>query len=139
MPSFIKTGNIRPGKTSPKQNPEFRAIHKYYGIRRENPLKNMRSVVAVACKVIRIFYVIQTKDVVYDPAKMLGDIRRHQVQKINSAQISPLPLIALRTKSMEKLVPWWYNYMQTEITDMEIREYKTYSELEILHLYKNVG
>ena len=62
------------------RNPEFKAIHEYYRTRRENPLKKMQSVVAVACKVIRIFYVILTKGVDYDPAKMLGDIRRAQIQ-----------------------------------------------------------
>lgn len=62
------------------RNPEFKAIHEYYRTRRENPLKKMQSVVAVACKVIRIFYVILTKGVDYDPAKMLGDIRRPQIQ-----------------------------------------------------------
>ena len=40
----------------------------------------MQSVVAVACKVLRIFYVILTKGVRYDPEKLLGDIRRAQVQ-----------------------------------------------------------
>ena len=62
------------------RNSEFKAIHEYYRTRRENPLKKMQSVVAVACKVIRIFYVILTKGVDYDPAKMLGDIRRPQIQ-----------------------------------------------------------
>ena len=62
------------------RNPEFKAIHEYYRTRRENPLKKMQSVVAVACKIIRIFYVILTKGVDYDPAKMLGDIRRPQIQ-----------------------------------------------------------
>ena len=61
-------------------NPEFKAIHEYYRTCRENPLKKMQSVIAVACKVIRIFYVVLTKGVDYDPAKMLGDIRKPQVQ-----------------------------------------------------------
>ena len=38
------------------------------------------SVVAVACKLIRIFYAILTKGVDYDGSKLLGDIRRPQVQ-----------------------------------------------------------
>ncbi len=36
----------------------------------------MQSVVAVACKVVRIFYKILTQGVQYDPGKLLGDIRR---------------------------------------------------------------
>ena len=60
------------------KNAEFRAIHEYYRTRKENPLKKMQSVVAVACKVIRVFYTILTKGVDYDAAKLLGDIRRPQ-------------------------------------------------------------
>ena len=59
---------------------EFREIHEYYRTRKENPLKKMQSVVAVACKALRIFYTILTKGVRYDPEKLLGDIRRPQVQ-----------------------------------------------------------
>ena len=62
------------------KNAEFREIHEYYRTRRENPLKKMQSVVAVACKVIRIFYMILTKGVDYDPKKLLSDIRRPQLQ-----------------------------------------------------------
>ncbi len=62
------------------KNAEFREIHEYYQTRKENPLKKMQSVVAVACKALRIFYVILTKGVEYNPEKLLGDIRRPQVQ-----------------------------------------------------------
>ena len=62
------------------KNAEFREIHEYYRTRKENPLKKMQSVVAAACKVLRIFYVILTKGVRYDPKKLLGGIRRPQVQ-----------------------------------------------------------
>lgn len=62
------------------KNAEFRQIHEYYRTWKENPLKKMQSVVAVACKVLRIFYVIFTKGIPYDPEKLLGDIRRTQVQ-----------------------------------------------------------
>lgn len=57
------------------KNAEFRAIHEYYRTKKENPLKKMQSVVAVACKVIRVFYTILTKGVDYDAAGLLGDIR----------------------------------------------------------------
>ena len=60
------------------KNAEFRQIHEYYRTRKENPLKKMQSVVAVACKVLRIFYAILTKGVEYDPEKLPGDIRRPQ-------------------------------------------------------------
>ena len=57
------------------KNAEFRAIYEYYRTRKENSLKEMQSVMAVACKVIRVFYTILTKGVDYDAARLLGDIR----------------------------------------------------------------
>ena len=62
------------------KNAEFREIHEYYRSRKENPLKKMQSVVAVACKVIRVFYAILTKGVDYDAEKLMRDIRRPQIQ-----------------------------------------------------------
>ena len=62
------------------KNAEFREIHEYYQKRKDNPLKKMQSVVAVACKALRVFYAILTKGVDYDPGKLLGDIRRPQPQ-----------------------------------------------------------
>ena len=58
------------------KNPEFCALHHYYITRKVNPLKKMQSLMAVAVKLIRVFYVMLTKDVEYDSAKMLGDIKR---------------------------------------------------------------
>ena len=58
------------------KNAEFKEIHNYYRTRERNPLKKMQSVIAVACKVIRIFYTILTKGVAYDGTKMLEDIQR---------------------------------------------------------------
>lgn len=62
------------------KNAEFREIHEYYRTRKENLLKKMQSVVAVACKIRRIFYTILTKGVDYDVDKLIGDIRRPQIQ-----------------------------------------------------------
>ena len=62
------------------KNAGFREIHGYYRTRKENPLKKMQSVVAVACKVIRVFYTILTKGVDYDAARLLGDIKHPQMQ-----------------------------------------------------------
>ena len=62
------------------KNAEFREIHEYYRTRKENPLKKMQSVVAVACKILRVFYAILTKGVDYDPGKLMRDIRRPQIQ-----------------------------------------------------------
>ena len=57
-------------------SPEFRSIHHYYTTRDKNPLKKMQSMIAVACKRIRIFYMILQTGATYDAAKMMGDIRR---------------------------------------------------------------
>jgi len=59
-------------------SPEFRLIHHYYTTRENNPLKKMQSLVAIACKLIRVFYRILTSGITYDPGKMMGDIQRPQ-------------------------------------------------------------
>ena len=61
------------------RNEELKEVHRYYRTRKENPLKKMQSVIAVACKVLRIFYTILTKGVTYDGAKMMQDIKRPQM------------------------------------------------------------
>lgn len=62
------------------KNEEFRQVHEYYTTRDKNPLKKMQSLIAVSCKLIRIFHVILTKGVSYDASKMLGDIRHPGTQ-----------------------------------------------------------
>ena len=64
------------------KNPEFKEIHNYYLTRDKNPLKKMQSVIAVACKVIRVFYMMLTKAISYDGAKMLNDIKRPELAMI---------------------------------------------------------
>ncbi len=61
------------------KNPEFKSIHEYYLTRTKNPLKKMQSVIAIACKLIRVFYMILTKGVDYDGQKMLNDIVRPEI------------------------------------------------------------
>lgn len=60
------------------RNEEFKEIHKYYRTRENNPLKKMQSVIAVACKALRIFYTILTKGIEYNGAKLIQDIKRPQ-------------------------------------------------------------
>lgn len=62
-----------------REGHEFMEVHRYYTTREKNPLKKMQSLIAVACKLIRIFYVIMTKGVTYDPQKMLSDIVRPEI------------------------------------------------------------
>ena len=57
-------------------SPEFKSIHQYYTTRDKNPLKKMQSMIAVACKLIRVFYKIMTSGVSYDGEKLITDIQR---------------------------------------------------------------
>jgi transposase len=59
------------------KNPEFREIHRYYTTRITNPLKKKQSIVAMSCKLIRVFHIIVTRGCIYDPAKLLADIHRN--------------------------------------------------------------
>jgi len=59
-------------------NNEFRAVYDYYRTREDNPLKKMQSLMAVACKLLRVLYAIATKGFRYDPGKLLEDIHHPQ-------------------------------------------------------------
>lgn len=56
------------------RNQEFRTIYDYYVTRVKNPLKRRQAMIAVSCKLIRVFYVVLTKGVDYDRIKMMSDI-----------------------------------------------------------------
>ena len=58
------------------KNPELRELHGYYTTRKLNPLKKMQSLMAIAAKLLRVFYAMLTKGVDYDPQKMISDIKR---------------------------------------------------------------
>lgn len=59
---------------------EYRKLHTYYATRTDNPLKKMQSLIVIACKLLRVIYVILTKETKYNPKKMLGDIKRSEKQ-----------------------------------------------------------
>ena len=61
-------------------NDEFKELHKYYTTRSVNRLTKLQSLVALMCKLIRIFFAILTKNVAYDGQKMLQDIQRPTLQ-----------------------------------------------------------
>lgn len=50
--------------------PEFRAVQEYYKHRKKNPLKPIQALIAVACKLLRVFYAMLVKGVDYDPSKI---------------------------------------------------------------------
>lgn len=58
------------------KNAEFAEIHNYYTTRTKNPLKKKQSLIALSCKLIRVFYAILTKGADYDPQKLVQDIHR---------------------------------------------------------------
>ncbi len=57
-------------------NKEFRGIYDYYVTRVKNPLKRRQAMIAVSCKLIRVFFAVLTKGVDYDRFKMMSDIHR---------------------------------------------------------------
>ena len=64
---------------------EFKELHVYYTTRPDNPLKKMQSLIVIACKLLRIVYTILKKGTVYDPKKMLMDIRRSEKKEAIAA------------------------------------------------------
>lgn len=63
-------------KSAVVHSEEFKELHVYYTTRLDNPLKKMQSLIVIACKLLRVIYTILTKGIVYDPKKMLMDIKR---------------------------------------------------------------
>jgi hypothetical protein len=59
---------------------EFRELHEYYTTREVNPLKKKQSLVAIACKLLRVIFAILKSGACYDPEKMLRDIKRQKAQ-----------------------------------------------------------
>ena len=64
-----------------KSNPEFREVYEYYTNRLKNPLKGKQAVIAVSCKLIRVFYALLSKGVDYDATQMRADIIRSTMLK----------------------------------------------------------
>lgn len=61
------------------QNAEFRALHLHYTSRSNNALRKKQSLILLSCKLIRIIFALLTKQVAYDPQKMMNDIQRPQL------------------------------------------------------------
>ena len=64
-----------------RSNDEFREVYHYYTTRQKNPLKGKQAVIAVGCKLIRVFYAILTHGVDYDANRLRTDIIRPQEQQ----------------------------------------------------------
>lgn len=61
------------------KNKEFKALHQYYTTRTNNPLKKKQSLIALCCKLIRVFYAMGIKGIAYNPQKLINDIKHPEV------------------------------------------------------------
>ena len=59
-----------------KSNKEMKAYHQYYITRKDNPLKKMQSLMAIAGKITRVFFGILKNGTEYDPAIVMKDLNK---------------------------------------------------------------
>jgi transposase len=62
-------------------NVEFKALHKYFTTRSENPLKKKQSIIAMCGKFARVIHTLVKKRMYYDPTLVLGVTRQIQLQE----------------------------------------------------------
>ncbi|MEK3986362.1 IS110 family transposase [Paenibacillus sp. FSL K6-3166] len=62
-------------------NEEFKALHKYFTTRQDNPLKKKQSLIALCGKLIRVLHTLGTKQKDYDANDVLGPVRKVQLQQ----------------------------------------------------------
>ncbi len=63
------------------KNEEFKALHKQYTTRSQNPLKKKQSLIALCGKLIRVLYTLGTKQKKYNANDVLGPVRQAQLQQ----------------------------------------------------------
>ena len=59
-----------------KSNKEMKAYHQYYTTRKDNPLKKMQSLMAIAGKITRMFFGMLKNGTEYDPAIVMKDLKK---------------------------------------------------------------
>ena len=64
-----------------RSNENFREVYTYYTTRKDNPLKGTQAVIAVGCKLIRIFYVLLSHGTDYSSTRFRPDILRPEQAK----------------------------------------------------------
>jgi transposase len=64
------------------KNEEFKALHKYFTTRSQNPLKKKQSLIALCGKLIRVLHTLGTKQKEYNANEVLGPVRQAQLQQI---------------------------------------------------------
>jgi transposase len=63
------------------KNKEFKALHKHYTTRTQNPLKKKQSLIALCGRLIRILHTLGTKQKTYNANDVLGPVRQAQLQQ----------------------------------------------------------
>ncbi|WP_027415482.1 IS110 family transposase [Aneurinibacillus terranovensis] len=63
------------------KNEEFKALHKHYTTRSQNPLKKKQSIIALCGKLVRVLYTLGTKQKEYNANEVLGPVRQAQLQQ----------------------------------------------------------
>jgi transposase len=63
------------------KNEEFKALHKHYTTRSQNPLKKKQSIIALCGKLIRVLFTLGTKQKEYNANNVLGPVREAQLQQ----------------------------------------------------------
>jgi transposase len=63
------------------KNKEFKALHKYFTTRSQNPLKKKQSLIALCGKLIRVLHTLGTKEREYNALEVLGPVRQAQIQE----------------------------------------------------------
>jgi len=77
---LLKTILYKAGIVVISTNKAFRQIYDYYTIERKKPLIKMKAVIAISCKLIRVFYAMLKNGTAFDEKKMLNDIHRPQTK-----------------------------------------------------------
>ena len=57
-------------------NPEMKTYHQYYTTRKDNPLKKLQSLIAIAARIARIFYGMLKNGTEYDPTMVMKDFNK---------------------------------------------------------------
>lgn len=67
------------------KNEEFKALHKHYTTRIQNPLKKKQSLIALCGRLIRILHTLGTKQKSYNAAEVLRHIHQTRIQQQSAA------------------------------------------------------
>ncbi|MEI7028396.1 IS110 family transposase [Paenibacillus sp. y28] len=63
------------------KNEAFKALHKHYTTRSQNPLKKKQSIIALCGKLIRVLHTLGTKQRGYNAIEVIGPVRHFQMQQ----------------------------------------------------------